>query len=87
MGWAAIVTALLIAALLIDVFECVPVADFWRMMGGYLGGHCIKVKVYFIAIGSISAVINFVLLSMVGNYETRLMTSLTNKANTPSLET
>ena len=51
----AFVIAFTIAIILVCIFQCVPVRDFWDSIAGVLspelGGRCIKVQLYFLVSG------------------------------------
>lgn len=63
------VVCLTITCVLVSIFQCVPVDDFWDTLAGALGrklgGRCINVELYFLIAGSINAATDFVLLALV----------------------
>ncbi len=62
------VIALTVACILVSIFQCVPIHDFWDTLGGTLskelGGHCIRIELYFLVAGAINTVTDFALLAM-----------------------
>lgn len=65
-----VVLALGSASIFVNIFQCVPVNAFWTTIAGQLsatkGGRCIKVQLYFLTIGAVNAVTDFILLALVG---------------------
>ena len=53
---------------LVTIFQCVPIHDFWDTLGGRFsprdGGRCINVKFYFLIAGAINTVTDFALLAL-----------------------
>lgn len=64
----AFVIALTVACILVSIFQCVPIHDFWDTLGGTLskevGGRCVKIELYFLIAGSINTVMDFALLAL-----------------------
>ena len=62
-----VVLALASACISVNIFQCVPVNAFWTTLAGATkGGRCINVQLYFLTIGAINAVTDFILLALVG---------------------
>lgn len=77
------VVCLTIVCVLVSVFQCVPVHDFWDTLAGTLrptsGGRCIDVELYFLIAGAINAATDFVLLALPIPILWRLRTSQAQK--------
>ena len=63
------VLCLTISCVLVSIFQCVPIHDFWDTLAGTLspglGGRCINVQNYFLIAGAINAATDFTLLALV----------------------
>ena len=63
------VVCLTITCILVSIFQCIPIHDFWDTLAGKLtsdlGGRCIDVELYFLTVGAVNAATDFVLLALV----------------------
>ena len=65
-GWFVFTACLTVSALLVCIFQCVPVSGFWTTFAGTLSGaKCVNVNKFVVVAGDINAVTDFILLAMV----------------------
>ena len=67
------------SAILVAIFPCTPIRDFWDTIGGKLGGKCVNALSFFKSTGSLNAAFNFVLLALPIPLVWRLRTSILQK--------
>ena len=71
MGLLTFVILFTTACILVCIFQCIPIHDFWDTLAGalspQLGGRCVKVELYFLISGSINTVTDFALLALVSD--------------------
>ncbi|CAD6594490.1 MAG: hypothetical protein ASARMPRED_000389 [Alectoria sarmentosa] len=77
------VVCLTITCILVSIFQCIPIHDFWDTLAAKLasnsGGRCIDVELYFLIVGAINAATDFVLLALPIPILWRLRTSQPQK--------